>query len=167
MGTYPFAKSRLQLVRQLRDVLTAEWNAELAVFVVTELELSTRKYSKLRLALCKTHDEFWRKRPWYSCPVTNQVVWMPEPFVAHHVWKLAPYNLQISDDGKISQRAFIPTLQQTMERDAHVTPSAHVHSGGSRHAVLRDRPRDHQPCARVLPRRAHHGGPLQAGCSHL
>ena len=52
MGTYPFAKSRLQLVRQLRDVLTAEWNAELAVFVVTELELSARKYQKLRLALC-------------------------------------------------------------------------------------------------------------------
>ena len=64
MGTYPFAKSRLQLVRQLRDVLTAEWNAELAVFVVTELELSARKYQKLRLALCKAHDEFWRKRAW-------------------------------------------------------------------------------------------------------
>jgi hypothetical protein len=50
MGTRPFADVRLEFVRQLRDVLTAEWNAELAVFVVTELELNKCKYQKLRLA---------------------------------------------------------------------------------------------------------------------
>ena len=163
MGTYPFAKSRLQLVRQLRDVLTAEWNAELAVFVVTELELSARKYQKLRLALCKAHDEFWRKRAWYCCPVTNQVVWMPEPLVPHHVWKkrmkdkLPPHNLQISDDGKISQRAFIPTLQQTMARDAQ-----HLRTFSEADPAMPCFGIDHATISRV--REFSHGGLTMGGC---
>eukprot|EP00966_Prymnesium_polylepis_P148213 3423759-Prymnesium_polylepis.1 len=49
---------------------------------------------------------------------------MPEPLVARHVWKarmnekLKPWGLKLSDDGKISQRAMLPTLLSTMERDA-------------------------------------------------
>ena len=163
MGTRPFARKKLELVVALREVLTAEWNAELACFIVNELELSNRKYSKLRLALCKAHDEFWRKKVWYQCPVTGKVINMPEPLVSNHVWKarmtekLKPYDLQLSDDGKISQRAMLVTLKANLRRDA-----AHLRDFTKEDPAFPCFGIDHAAISRV--REFSHGGLTMGGC---
>ena len=163
MGTRPFARKKLELVVALREVLTAEWNAELACFIVNELELSNRKYSKLRLALCKAHDEFWRKKVWYQCPVTGKVINMPEPLVSNHVWKaritekLKPYDLQLSDDGKISQRAMLVTLKANIRRDA-----AHLRDFTKEDPAFPCFGIDHAAISRV--REFSHGGLTMGGC---
>ena len=48
-----FAELKLEFVKELRDVLHAEWGVALALFVRSELTLSDCDYEKLRLAFCK------------------------------------------------------------------------------------------------------------------
>ena len=68
----------------------------------------------------------YSKRPWYACPVLGTVFHLPEPLppyyrvAARMKESLEPMGLQLSADGKISERALLPTLRQTFVRDAAI-----------------------------------------------
>ena len=65
-------------------------------------------------------------RPWYTCPVIGTTFNLPEPLAPyykvqeHMKASLAPMGLHLSADGKISERSFITTLQETFRRDGAV-----------------------------------------------
>ena len=131
MSTVPFARQQLELVVNLGDILRSEWNADLAVHSIADCELSGEQYQKLRLAFCKSYNERrgWGEKLWYQCPSSGQKIWMPEPFVAQHAWKadmkakLAPHDLVLSRNGRVSQRSYTDTLSRCMKRDAHLLKS--------------------------------------------
>ena len=125
MSTAPFCKEKMKLAQGLAEIVRAEYNADLACYCINEAELSIGQYQKLRLALCKTQSERGpEKKLWYQCPNTGKKIWMPEPLVPVHVWKavqterLKPHGLQMSNDGRISQRSYTDTLRLMMKRDA-------------------------------------------------
>ena len=124
MSTKPFCLEKNSLVANLTDVLAAEYNVNLAMHVLSDVELSLGQYQKLRLAFCKTHSEKgWEKILWYQCPSSGKKFFMPEPLVSIHVMKreqqkkLQPHGLLLSNDGKVSQRSLYGTLRMMMDRD--------------------------------------------------
>ena len=129
MSTKPFCDEKMQLVTALMAILKAEWDAQLALFCRSDVEMSLSQYQKLRLALCKEYGKNgWQKRLLYECPVSGMKVYMPEPLVSWHKWKaaeqkrLAPHKLHLSADGKITQRSLKQCLREMIERDrAHIT----------------------------------------------
>ena len=133
MNTKVMAEARCELVKDLAEVLSAEWGPRLAVFCRTELSLSYRDYDKLRLSFCKRFDETlgWVKRVWYRCAVTGATVFMPEPLVSTSAWlpqwkKLtAEHGLAVSADGKVAERSFTVAVAEMLQREYHtlVDPS--------------------------------------------
>ena len=124
MSTAPFCKEQMKLATGLAEIAKAEFNADLACYAINEAELSLSQYRKLRLALGKCYrNNGWEKKLWYQCPCTGKKIWMPEPLVPVHVWKhaqaerLKPHGLQMSNDGKISQRSYTNTLRSMIQRD--------------------------------------------------
>ena len=124
MSTKPFCAEKMSLASDLSSILKSEYNAELAGFVMVEAELSASQYQKIRLAICKKYGpKGWEKKLWYQCPSTGKKLWMPEPLAPISAWKklqqerLKPHGLQLSEDGRVSQRSFIQTARTMMERD--------------------------------------------------
>ena len=125
MNTKVMAEARCDLVKDLANVLSAEWGPKLAVFCRTELSLSYRDYDKLRLSFCKRFDAKlgWVKRVWYRCAVTGETVFMPEPLVATSAWLpqwkklVAEHGLAVSADGKVAERSFTRAVAEMMHRD--------------------------------------------------
>ena len=134
----PFCKRKNDFVSDLRDLIQAEWGADLALFALIEVGLSQPMYQKLRNAFNKSmftpvnstsldpRAGMYTPRPWYTCPVTSRVFNLPEPFpslhetLQHMKSTLAPMGLELSSDGRISERSFLTTLRQTFQRDASV-----------------------------------------------
>ena len=86
-ATKLFARRRLQFAKELAEVLQAEWNVELALYIKNDVELSDSQYAKLRLAFSKEYNgKAWQKRVWYRCPVLGQELPMPQPLVSRHHW---------------------------------------------------------------------------------
>lgn len=135
-----FAKRTNRLITSLNDILHAEWNLDLAQYALVDVGLSVSQYQSLRNAFSKslftpintTSDDvsaaagMYNKRPWYTCPVLGTKFHLPEPLppyyrVQEHMKRcLKPLGLQLSVDGKISERSFITTLRETFRRDAAV-----------------------------------------------
>ena len=128
MQTKVMADTRLQMVKDLGEVLAAEWGPKLAIFCRSELTLSFRDYDKLRLSFCKRFDAIdgWVKRVWYRCPVTSATVAMPEPLVSTSAWLpqwkqlVAELGLAVSADGKVAERSFTRSVAAMIERERDV-----------------------------------------------
>ena len=140
-STRKFCLRRNVLIHDLQAILKAEWNVDLAVHAVTDVGLSHSMYQGLRNAFSKSiytpsntastdynpSAGMYSKRPWYTCPVTGTTFNIPEPFLPRTVWtahmkeSLAPMGLNMSADGKISERSFLETLRANFIRDrAHL-----------------------------------------------
>ena len=110
---------------------------DLAQHAITEVGLSERQYQALRNCFSKsqftpqntTSDVtnsagMFSKRRWYTCPVTDTIFHLPEPLQPMYRVQEAiaaavkPMGLHLSVDGKISERSFLSTLQQTFRRGA-------------------------------------------------
>ena len=128
-STRPLARRRMAFAHELVNVLRAEWGVRLALFIKDDVELSDRQYSKLRLALSKRFRAgHWEKRLWYQCPITGEMLWLPEPLVSRHHWwpeykkYLQKYELSVTADGKVAERGFRKLLRTLIERDLrHLT----------------------------------------------
>ena len=128
MQTKVVADTRLELVKDLAEVLSAEWGPRLAIFCRSELSLSFRDYDKLRLSFCKRYDPIdgWVKRVWYRCPVSSATVAMPEPLVSTSAWLpqwkklVAEHGLAVSADGKVAERSFAQSVAAMVERERDV-----------------------------------------------
>eukprot|EP00966_Prymnesium_polylepis_P016105 372236-Prymnesium_polylepis.1 len=133
-------RDRHTFVSSLRDILHGEWNLDLAQHALVDVGLSVSQYQALRNAFSKslykpkkTVDDdldpragMHSKRSWYTCPVIGTTFHLPEPLPPYYKCQafmketLAPMGLHLSKDGKISERSFITTLQETFRRDANV-----------------------------------------------
>lgn len=139
-STRQFCKRKNLLISDLRDILHGEWSLDMAQHALVDIGLSVSQYQSLRNAFSKslfmpkntTADDIdpragmYRKRPWYTCPVIGTTISLPEPLPPYYKCQsrmkeaLAPMGLHLSKDGKISERSFITTLQETLRRDASV-----------------------------------------------
>lgn len=126
-----FARRKNVLISELRQVAQAEWGVDLAQQAITEFGLSSRQYQDLRIAFSRylytptaasentTRAGMFTPRPWYKCPFFGTVFNLPEPlppwYRVQELMKasLASMGLHLSQDGRISERSFITTLQQT------------------------------------------------------
>jgi hypothetical protein len=136
-STRPFCLRKNELITDLGGILRDEWGVDLAQHAITEVGLSERQYQALRNCFSKsqftpqntTSDVMNRagmysKRRWYTCPVTGTIFHLPEPLQPMYRVQEAiaaavkPMGLHLSVDGKISERSFLSTLQQTFRRDA-------------------------------------------------
>ena len=136
-----FCLRKNQFVSSLLDIAQAEWGLDLSVHALSNgsAGLSRRQYQSLRNGFAKSMfkpansaDEanpragFYSKRPWYTCPVTNTVFNLPEPLLPLYLvdelmaTKLSPLGLNLSVDGRISERGFLSTLRETFQRDRAV-----------------------------------------------
>eukprot|EP00965_Chrysotila_dentata_P206800 6183754-Pleurochrysis_carterae.AAC.1 len=95
-------------------------------FLRAELSLSDRNYDKARLALCSRYDsdaELWRRRVWYTCPITARSLRMPQPLVSRHVWFPAwrkyveEQGLTLSADGRVCERSLLASARMLIDRD--------------------------------------------------
>eukprot|EP00965_Chrysotila_dentata_P163311 5394090-Pleurochrysis_carterae.AAC.1 len=87
LQTRPFVKARMEFARELADLLRLEWGVELALYVKTELALSDSNLQKARLALSHTYSAengSWRRRVWYTEPVTGESLFLPSPLVSRY-----------------------------------------------------------------------------------
>eukprot|EP00965_Chrysotila_dentata_P055549 1842847-Pleurochrysis_carterae.AAC.2 len=126
--TKAFASRQFDLAEHLAAVLKAEWGVRLALFLRSELKLTETDYSKLRLSFCKRYDQgkdHWTKRLWYSCPVLNKRIYLPEPLLSKYKWLpvwteyCKGVGLQVSEDGKVCERGLLRTARTLIDRDAH------------------------------------------------
>eukprot|EP00965_Chrysotila_dentata_P225185 6194608-Pleurochrysis_carterae.AAC.1 len=103
------AEERFKLVKELAELLEAEWSIGLSFFVRSKLNISDRDYDKLRQAFSKKYDASksrWVSRMWYQCPVLGKSLSIPEPLVLRY--RLAAtlksyseaHGLALSADGK-------------------------------------------------------------------
>ena len=125
--TKPFRNRRMSFTRDLRDILQAEWSVPLAIYAKNDLGMSDRNYNKLRLAFSHVYkDGGWRRRVWYTEPITGEKVFLPEPLVSRYKWfpvykaHANKFGLNLSEDGKVSSRGFCTTLRTMLRRDAHL-----------------------------------------------
>ena len=134
-ATRQFARRKNVLISELREVAQAEWGVDLAQHAITTIGLSSRQYQDLRNAFSRsfykptavgentTKAGMHTPRPWYKCRYLGTVFNLPEPlppwYRVQELMKasLAPMGLNLSQDGRISERSFITTLQQTFVRD--------------------------------------------------
>ena len=146
-STRQFCKRKNELISDLRDLLHAEWGLALAQHAIIDVGLSHSQYQALRNAWSKSifkpkntvstdvspNAGMYTKRPWYTCPVLGTTFNLPEPLPPYYKTQaymkeaLKPMGLNLSVDGKISERSFLTTLKETFKRDAAVLKVFDVH----------------------------------------
>eukprot|EP00965_Chrysotila_dentata_P143764 4750114-Pleurochrysis_carterae.AAC.1 len=66
LSTRPFMMARMQFATEPSELLQAERNLNLALYLKTELGISDANYLRLRLAMCKEYkDGRWKRRLWF------------------------------------------------------------------------------------------------------
>eukprot|EP00965_Chrysotila_dentata_P159323 5262952-Pleurochrysis_carterae.AAC.4 len=125
MATRAVAEVKVQLVTDLRDILSAEWGASLALFIKDELCMSDADYSRLRIVLCKGYSatrERWGKLVWYRCDVTKKTVWLPARLISKHKWYstwrgyVAQQGLSLSEDDTVCERSLLVAAASLIAR---------------------------------------------------
>eukprot|EP00965_Chrysotila_dentata_P189558 6173385-Pleurochrysis_carterae.AAC.2 len=124
-ATRHFAEARMEFAQELAELLQAEWNMSLALYLKTEIGISDTDYLRLRLSMCKEYKEGkWVSRIWYQDALTGRQLCLPQPLVARWRWLSAwrgygrKYGLECKEDGSVAQRGFLELLTEMIARDA-------------------------------------------------
>eukprot|EP00965_Chrysotila_dentata_P204437 6182341-Pleurochrysis_carterae.AAC.1 len=126
MRSKAIANTQFELLDHLANLLAAEWDAKLALFLRGELNLSNDVFNKARLAFFARYNstlDRWEPRIWYTCAATGKSLRMPQPIVSRYkwlpVWKeyVEQQGLTLSSDGKVCERSLLRSARMLIDRD--------------------------------------------------
>ena len=120
--------------KQLAKSLTDVWDTELSTEFKVDLGLTDWQMNELRFKLCyEWNENRWVKRKWFEHPVTNEIVYFPQPVVSQKRWRprfielCSKHKLELTGTGAVAQRGFKQALALLLHRcDALLPPAAQV-----------------------------------------
>mmetsp|Transcript_83616 Transcript_83616/g.166943 ORF Transcript_83616/g.166943 Transcript_83616/m.166943 type:complete len:203 (+) Transcript_83616:1114-1722(+) len=105
-----FATAMNNHVRELVQMLEAQWGVGLALFLKNELLFSDPTVDKLRLACQKQYvSGKCQRKVWYKCPITEYVEYVPEVIMSRWKWQKAmrdqvsAQGIELYESGKLAQ----------------------------------------------------------------